>query len=197
MREFEGCKKKAEGKDIWGKIEVTTEKLTNRALKKHGKKETASSERSWDASLGAPQAEVLHCIYIALSAKYPKAIHSVCWAVWVLALTPITNTHLAPWGRTPHSCIWHSHACFCTTLWEELPSITHFVPQWVSSSCVWSWYGKRDFKKLSMEEWEKTVSTETRLRSSQQNYQAVLHFLLYSASWQSVNSRLRIKLNCR
>lgn len=102
MREFEGCKKKAEGKDIWGKIEVTTEKLANRALKKHGKKETASSERSWDASLGAPQAEVPHCIYIALSAKYPKAIHSVCWAVRVLALTPITNTHLAPWGRTPH-----------------------------------------------------------------------------------------------
>lgn len=37
-----------------------------------------ASERSRDASVEATQAEVLHCIYIALSAKYPKAIHSAC-----------------------------------------------------------------------------------------------------------------------
>lgn len=38
MEELEGCKRKTKGREIGGKIEVATEQLINRTLKKHGLK---------------------------------------------------------------------------------------------------------------------------------------------------------------
>lgn len=104
MEEFEGCKRRTECRELRGKIEVTTEELINRTLKKHWKKEPRppAPERSRDASVEATGAEGLHCIYIALSTNCPKAIRSARSTVRVWAPTPSTNTHLASSRKTPH-----------------------------------------------------------------------------------------------
>lgn len=86
--------------------------------------------KSRDASVEVTQTEVLHCIYIICK----EVIHSAFWMVCVLALTPITNTHLASSSKTPHLNIGPLPVCFCTSLGEEMPSINHFIPKKVSSS---------------------------------------------------------------
>lgn len=92
----------------------------------------------------------------ALSAEHPKPftvmLKSLFWHLAPLQL-PLYHSQ----GKPLIFYIVHSHACFFPRLWEELFSITSFVPKWMSISCMWLWFiNKRDFKELSKEEWEKS-----------------------------------------
>lgn len=94
--------------------------------------------------------------FYALSAEHPKpfTVHVEQFVFWHLAPLQLPLYHSQ--GKPPIFYIGHSHACFFSRLWEELLSITYFVPKWMSISCMWLWFSKRDFKELSKEEWEKS-----------------------------------------
>lgn len=156
-----------------------------------------ASERSRDASVEATQAEVLHCIYIALSAKYPKAIHSACWTVHVLALTPIINTHLEPSRKTPH-LVYRTFTCLFLYQSLRRAALHHPLCPQMGVKLMYVVVVQQERLQGAFNRGKgKPVTTEAGSWWSRQNYQAVLHFLLYSSSWQSVNSRLRIKLHYR
>lgn len=157
----------------------------------------AAPERSSNASVEATQAEVLHCIYIALAAKYPKAVHSACWTVHVLVPTAVTNTHLAPSRKTPR-LVYRKFTCLF--LYQSLRRGAFHHPLCPKMGVKLTYVvvvQQERLREAFNRGMGKPVTTEAGSWCSQQNYQAALHFLVYSASWQSVNSRLRIQLNCR
>lgn len=73
----------------------------------------------------------------ALSAEHPKpfTVHVEQFVFWHLAPLQLPLYHSQ--GKPLIFYIVHSHACFFPRLWEELFSITSFVPKWMSASCMW------------------------------------------------------------
>lgn len=125
---------------------------------------------------------MFHCMLSLQSIPKPFIVHAEQFVFWHLAPSQLLLYHSQ--GKHLISYIGYSHACFFSSLWEELSSNTWFVPKWMSISCMWLWFSKRAFKELSKEEWGKLVTTEEMSWCSWQDYQT-LYFLLNSASRQS------------